>query len=167
MSKANKTTTPKPGVRRDYKVKRPFYYFETNPVSDEFLDDLAEEYIAWSVRTGEGKIEEQSFVLSDFLDELNIPSKTFYTWLERSERLRMAHNMAKRRIGNRREKNAFLKKTSESIFLHSAVVYSESWEEKQDYKLLADYKKSLDDKEREQRAENFIVQMQAFGEGKK
>ena len=162
MSKTIKTSTGKKKTTKEYSQIGPFYFYESVPVSDDFLNLLAEEYVEWGIRTGEGKLEEQSFILSDFLDEKNIPTRTFRLWLERNERLRIAHELVKRRIGARREKSSFLKNTSESIFLLSAPMYSESWDQNMDYKILGEWKSSLQDKERDQQAQNFIIQMPSF-----
>jgi hypothetical protein len=157
MLKKKKKTPHSNTKSKPFAIKAEPFYFRNTPVPDDYLDYLATEYIEWGVKSG-------AKILSKFLDEKYIDDMTFRDWLLRSDKLFHAHQIVKRIIGNRREEGALEKRFSEKIFLVSAPSYSSHVDAPKDWKELTEYHAALREKEREQGAQNFVVQLDSFRE---
>ena len=112
------TNTKKYVFLEEYKD---LFTFKMKPVSEAFIEKLAEEYMAWAKK-------EDSLILSDFCDERHIEPRSFYNWCQKFDSMKEAHDYAKRRIASRRELGALNRKFSETMVIRRQHAYDPEWD---------------------------------------
>jgi|GEM_PF-3926329 len=79
------------------------FFFKQKPIPYAFLQRLAEDLWAWSMKDTSLRIE-------DFYTDCGIRSEDFYRFIERCEELRESHSATMIRLATRRDKGALTKK---------------------------------------------------------
>lgn len=97
------------------------FLMQKKPVTDTFLDMLAETYILWV------KTEIKCIIFTEFLQQQGITRSHFYRWLLRSEKLREAHDFVLMTLGNRRERGVAERKYEPSMITKVHGHYSDIW----------------------------------------
>jgi hypothetical protein len=156
MSKSDKTVNPSTSKRSVSKnvalSERDIFFFKRVPVSDDYLRKLAFELVSWVLK------DDKALKITQFRTSRHICRKTWDTWVKRSPELQDANDFALEVIGDRREIGGLEKRFDSSIVAYTMPHYDPVWKE------LVAWKASLQDKERNQQAQNFIIQMPSFGD---
>ena len=97
------------------------YTFETKPVTNRFLDMLADKYKNWVV------MHEDALIFTEFLEEQYLCTDSFYSWMEKSPNLKRAHKYVLMVLGNRRERGAINKSMDGNFISKTHGHYSEVW----------------------------------------
>lgn len=92
------------------------------PINQATLERLAFEVLEWSKK-------DDSIVFRDFLDDKNIPEEAYYRWVRTYPDLKMAHTMAKGRVGSRREKGGLFRKMDAGLVTLGLAKYDDEWKE--------------------------------------
>lgn len=92
------------------------------PVNAATLERIAMELLEWSKK-------DDSIVFRDFLDSKNIPEEAYYRWVRTYPELKMAHTMAKGRVGSRREKGGLFRKMDAGLVTLGLAKYDDEWKE--------------------------------------
>lgn len=90
------------------------------PINEATIERLALEVLEWSKK-------DDSIVFRDFLDDKNIPEEAYYRWVRTFPELKMAHTMAKGRVGSRREKGGLFRKMDAGLVTLGLAKYDEEW----------------------------------------
>jgi hypothetical protein len=93
----------------------------TFPVSQLFIDNLAEDLVKWS------RDDEEAFKITQFLRSRGIHSHTFFDWCDRFPVLAEARKAALETIGDRREIGAIQNKYNTSMIMRQQHYYDEEW----------------------------------------
>lgn len=91
------------------------------PVSSSYLANLADKLIVWAVTDNDAD------KLNEFYVTEKIHKKSFYRWMEKSNALKRAHELAMMAIGNRREKNGLRRIYDSGMISKSMPIYDEDW----------------------------------------
>jgi len=126
---------------------------QTVPVSDHFLDMLAQKLYAWIKN-------KQGYTLEEFCMDHDIYLQTFYRWKERSKSLQEAHKFALNALAAIRERGAITRKLDSGIVASTQAHYSPIW------KGLAEWRSKLK-QEAEQGSETKVVVIEKFPEEEK
>ena len=102
---------------------RDLYSFMMKPVSETFVDKLAEDLIAWA------RDDKDALILSQFFYIKGIGYDMVQKWSHKHEKLAMAFSEAKRLIGNRREVGAVKKHFEPGMVKTSMRMYHKEWED--------------------------------------
>lgn len=113
----------------------------------EQLDELALELLEWSD-------ESDSIVIHDFYLEKNIPPSTFAEWVKKHPALRYALDIARLKIGSKRETLAA------HFLIHPVVTKNQTFYDPE----LSEHIKSL--KEEEQRPASYRINVDVMADGK-
>lgn len=97
------------------------FLMQKKPVTDTFLDMLAETYVLWV------KTEVKCIIFTEFLQQQGITRSHFYRWLLRSEKLREAHDFVLMTLGNRRERGVAERRYEPSMISKMHGHYSDIW----------------------------------------
>ena len=92
------------------------------PITEASIERIAYNLIEWSK-------EDSSVVLRDFYDDKGIPEDAYYRWVKTYPILKAAHELAKGRIGSRREKGGLFRKMDTSIVTLGLAKYDNGWKE--------------------------------------
>lgn len=92
------------------------------PISEASIERISLELVEWSK-------QEDSLVFRDFYDNKNIPEDAYYRWINTYPILKAAHNLAKGRIGSRREKGVITRKYEASSIIGSMPMYDKEWKD--------------------------------------
>lgn len=153
MSKIAKSNTPTKKMSKKVEgLRDDIFFFKKVPVSDRYLSELARDLVQWAQH------DEEAIKLEQFLCLRCIQRKVWDDWLFRSEELQEAAEFAKMLLGTRREVAGLKRQLDPGIVAFTMPTYDPAWKE-----LLA-WKASLQDKDRNQQAQNFIIQMPSFGD---
>lgn len=98
------------------------FSFKMKPITRAFIDRLCVEINEWSKK-------DEALVLRDFWDAKDIPEDAFYRWARTYPEFRAAVDIAKGRIGSRREKSALVRKFDPGLVLTSMPMYDPTWKE--------------------------------------
>lgn len=128
------------------------FFFKRVPVSDDYLKKLALDLVHWALN------DTKALKITQFRTERHISRTVWDTWRERSPELQDANDFALEVIGDRREIGGLEKRFDSGIVAYTMPHYDPAWKE------LAAWKSALQDKERNQQAQNFIIQMPSFGD---
>ncbi len=105
------------------------FTFKVKPVSDAFLEKVAEGLWKWADL-------ESSFRISDFHLDRGISKKDFYRWIGRDKKMKFAHEYAMARIASRREKGALFNELNVTMVTktlgHYCEVYSQEEQKRSD-----------------------------------
>lgn len=138
------TNLPKP-AKIAYDNYRDMLTFRMKPVSDHFIDKLAQELVDWA------RNNEDALKLTQFFVQKGIDISNLYRWEERNETLKTAHEFALMCIGARREIGAIKKKYDAGIIASTMAHYDPSWKD------LEEWRAMLRRKELEQNQTKFVV----------
>lgn len=109
--------------------KVPDYFFlRSMPISDAWLEDLAERLVKWSSE------DKNAIVLGAFLTDEKIVWETFGRWCKRSKSLRDAHKFALQVIGTRREVLALKKELDPSMVKFNQMLYDKNWKKVEEWR---------------------------------
>lgn len=103
--------------KRNYEEYLSLFTFKYTPVSHETKVLMFEDYYKWALT------EKEALIAEDFCQERGIPLSTWYEWMEGTPYFKKLHAYAKKAIGSRREKLAFMNKANATIFMTSAPHY--------------------------------------------
>jgi hypothetical protein len=103
-----------------YKDYLSTFNWKRTPYSDDMLQQVALDYLQWAQSSPD------ALVLDEFPQSRGFQLMTWYRWIKDNDHLNVAHKEAKRIVGTRREKLAFLNKANASIFMASAPHYDYS-----------------------------------------
>lgn len=95
--------------------------FKLKPILETFFDRLAEELIEWAAN------DEKAFRFTQFLRLKGIPSSTYYDWLTRYPKLKLAHQAAREALADRREVGAIVGKYAVASVMPQMVLYDDDW----------------------------------------
>lgn len=126
-NKGTKTVTP---WIEDYLNVRSM---RMHPVTETFIDDLAQQLIAWVIDDDQKRFK-QPLMLSQFYLSKGIQKMTFHRWMERFPQLKHASEFAKEVIANRREVGAMIKEYDFGAISFMQPHYSPEWKEQLDYR---------------------------------
>lgn len=105
------------------------FTFKVKPVSDHFLEKVAEGMRKWADL-------ESSFRISDFHLDRGISKRDFYRWVKRDKNMETAHEYAMARIASRREKGALFNELNTSMVIktlgHYCEIYSNEEQKRSD-----------------------------------
>ncbi len=100
--KVNISTETKPRVKIvDFYTD--LFFMKERPVSEAFIERIAHDMVTWAKK-------DTSLRITQFFNELGIPNKMLYRWMEIYPSLRMAHDYTLSVIADRREVGAITKK---------------------------------------------------------
>jgi hypothetical protein len=119
--------------------------FKQRPVSERYIDRLAEELVKWA------RDDEEALKLSQFLIKNGIGDSDFYRFLDRNAKLKQAHAFALEAIGNRREIGALKRKLDSNMVFASMPHYDKDW------RYLTEWKAKL--KDAQERGHVFTIEM--------
>ena len=145
-----KTTPKKTTVIDQY---YDMFFFKHRPVTETFLDTLAENYVKWFATNKE------AILFTQFLQDQNINRSDFYRWILRSDKLQKAHEFVLMILCNRREVGAATKKYDSNMISKVHGHYSDIWV--QETVRIAALTKSEEDKK-----QNITVIIDKFPESK-
>lgn len=91
------------------------------PFSLESIERVATELLDWS------RNDNTALVMQQFYDLKGIGVRTIHDWIKRSEKLKLAHETAKRTVGARREVGAITRKYDAGSALKMMPEYSSEW----------------------------------------
>ena len=134
-----------------YDEYRDMTSFRVKPVSDHFIDKLAQALVSWACDN------EDALKLTQFFIQRRIDISYLYRWEQRSENLKMAHEFALMCIGARREIGALKRKYDAGIVASTMAHYDKSWKE------LEEWRAKLRNKELEDN-KTMVVVMERFPE---
>lgn len=97
-------------LKRDITDYDAIFQWRSLPVSQTYIQALADNLMAWA-----DDEEEEALRLDDFVDSRRLHYSTFHQWIAKYECLKEAHAYAKRRIASRREKGALKKQYDSSL----------------------------------------------------
>lgn len=101
---------------------RDLFSLKMKPVTEGFISRLSEELNQWSQL-------EDSIVLRDFYDTKHIPHEAFYRWAKKYPELGDMLNLARGRIGSRREKGVITRKYEPGLISSNMAMYDPEWRE--------------------------------------
>ena len=99
------------------------HIFKHRPVTEAFLDGLAEELVKWFTANNE------MLLVTDFLEAKHINRTSFYRWLKMSEKLKEAHEFVTMVLCNRRENGALRFKLNANMVIKVHGHYSDIWQD--------------------------------------
>ena len=104
------------------------------PLSDDFLNNLADELAkwAWDNRNNFEPTAESAMTIEDFFHAKGIKRKVFRDWTQRNEKLQDAKEYALEVIGSHRERGALFWKIAEKTVLRTMHHYSKTWKKDRD-----------------------------------
>lgn len=153
MSKNSKPITSKKETSKNTALsEKDIFFFKRVPVSDEYLQKLAFELVHWALN------DEKALKITQFRTARFICRDVWERWMARCPELSDANSFALEVIGDRREMGGLERRLDSSIVSYTMPHYDPAWKE------LVAWKSALKEKERDQQAQNFVVQMQAFGD---
>ena len=132
--------------------EKDIFFFKRVPVSDEYLQKLAFDLVHWALN------DEKALKVTQFRTARFICRDVWERWMARCPELSDANSFALEVIGDRREMGGLERRLDSSIVSYTMPHYDPAWKE------LVAWKSALKEKERDQQAQNFVVQMQAFGD---
>lgn len=116
--KSHPITAPAEKVKKvTYQEYLSTFNWKRTPYSENMLRKVAEDYLNWA------RSADDALVLDEFPQSRGFILKTWYEWLRKYDFLQEAHQEAKRTVGARREKLAFLNKANTNIFIASSPHY--------------------------------------------
>lgn len=124
------------------------FSLKMKPVTKKFIERLSLEINEWSKK-------DDALVLRDFWDAKDIPEDAFYRWARTHPEFRAAIDIAKGRIGSRREKSALTRKFDPGIVLNSMPMYDPAWRE------FVQWKASL--KQQEESNQKIVIEINDLG----
>ena len=98
-----------------------FFSYQQMPVSEGFINKLAEELVQWALE------DDDALKLTSFFLSRRIGSRTFYRWAEKFPILDEAREVALEAIGNRRELAALKNKLNSTMVISQQAKYDKSW----------------------------------------
>ncbi len=150
ISKSNRKER-KPSITGELQ-ERDIFFFKKVPVSDDYLRSLARELVFWALN------DDKALKVTQFRFKRHISRDVWDLWTARCPELRDANEFALEVIGDRREMGGLEKRFDSSIVSYTMPHYDPVWKE------LVAWKAALQDKERDQQAQNFVIQMPSFGD---
>lgn len=129
----------KKGPKRDVEIKRSPWYeeymdcftFQLKPVNQTFIDRLSLDLVTWA------KHDDNALKIAQFFTSKDIPSNTYYDWVTKHPKMKLAHQQALELIGVRREIGALKKELDVSFVAGTMPIYDEK------YKAMIEWKAKL------------------------
>lgn len=94
----------------------------STPLSEQIVDKLADELTEWVKK-------EDKLTLRSFLIHKKIPWDTFYVWIDKYPKLKVAHQLAMMNLSERREIGGMTRKFDTGFTLNSMPMYDPMWKE--------------------------------------
>lgn len=149
----------KHNIERKSSLKNVFDYsydivtFRQKPIMLEKIDELAVELYDWAMNN------EEALKLSSFFTKRGISGDTLKRWKKRSKKLKVAHELAKAAIGERRETGALSRKYESNFIYKTMPLYDK------EYKVLEEWRATINRKnEQEEKTTTFNINMPNFKE---
>ena len=115
-------TIPKPQERKLFcDHYKDLFTFKTIPISQEFIERLAQDLIAWATT------DDDALRLTQFITKIGIHPRTFDGWSKKHPTLKFAKEAALLIIGDRREIGALKNKYNANVVMKQQHRYNEEW----------------------------------------
>lgn len=125
------------------------YFLDDGKVTIVDVEELADKMIVWAKQPGVK-------ILRRFVAEQGFPMATFFKWLEKSDRLRNAYDIARNLVGCNREEMAMQGKIPEKTFLRLQPLYDP------EFKKLIEWENSIKNVATDSSSGNITITMQPF-----
>jgi len=165
MKNSKPRTTPKiPKPNTDPNTERAFVLQDYLDASNarkskemkQKIEFFAEKLLDWALH------DDTALMLREFFVVNGISPGSVLRWSKRSKLFKAAYEMAKTAIGIRREKGVMFRKFPETSTIRSLPLYSVSWTEGEDWKLLEEWRASLKNIEEEKKPTVFNITVPSF-----
>lgn len=121
------------------------FFLKEKPVSEAFIERLAQEMIDWSK-------EDDALRITQFFNKRGIPNPMLYRWMEKYPFFKQAHEYVMAVIADRRDVGAITRKYDGNYIDKSLGMYDP------EYRKYMEWKASLTNKEKESQG-TVVVQM--------
>lgn len=121
------------------------FFMKEKPVSEAFIERLATDMVEWAKK-------DRSLRITQFYNEMGIPSRYFYEWMKHYPKLALAHEYAMSMIADRRDIGAIEKKYDGSYIEKSFGMYDPA------YRSFMEWKSKLAKQEQAQGNVQVIIQ---------
>lgn len=130
ITKNNSTISKKkPKTEHDWEDYLNTISLQLEPANGAFRERLAHKLITW-VRE-----DKKAFTLDQFLNIVGIDDSVYYRWVEKSEKLQVAHKFAMRQLGINRELLCIERNlTTASVTAFTLPRYSSTWRSELEYR---------------------------------